>query len=103
MAGLRVLKQILPFLLEELQAPSITIRVTDSTNGEPVSARIDIAEIPFAEGEDRTTDRFGTLRWRLPLGVYTENVVADGYVTQSREVTLDNSAITAEFVLEKSR
>jgi|GEM_PF-1716587 len=80
-------QKVLPFLFEELKAPTVHLKITSSRDDAPVKASLTISQIRFVEGEKRTTDSFGSYRWRLPDGSYQLQVSAAGY--RAKTVTLN--------------
>lgn len=76
------IRKTLPFMLKEMDAPTVELRVVDASTGKPITATLKIRELVFKEGEVRTTDQFGAYRWRLAPGAYSLEVIAVGYALQ---------------------
>jgi murein tripeptide amidase MpaA len=96
-------RKVLPFLLNELEAPHLLLKVTDAGTDQPVQAKLEIAQIRFKEGETRTTDSFGTYRWRLAPGAYQVSVSAPGFRAQTLTVDFPSQSVAKNIRLERSR
>jgi len=63
--------------------------VGDETNGQPVYASIDVAQVDWQRGETRHSGPFGRYHLNIPNGVYTISFSAPGYQTVTRSVTVN--------------
>jgi murein tripeptide amidase MpaA len=95
-------RKVLPFIIEELQAPALEIKVTDRKDSKAIEAKISIDEISFQEGEKRHTDAFGSYRWRLDPGTYHVNISAPGFKSQKLTVQIPSQSLRHEVKLERS-
>ena len=79
----------------------LTGHITNAVTGEPVEARVTIAEKDAPYLEDRESDaQFGRY-WRPLLpGTYTIQVRKMGYYPTNREIVIGNDALTEDFALE---
>lgn len=67
-------QKVLPLMVAELQNNFVEINVKNREGEAVKDAAILVDSIAFTEGETRTTDSFGTHRWRLPQGSHTLQV-----------------------------
>ncbi len=72
----------------------VTGLVTDADTGAPVHARVTIPELNGPMLKPRMTDEFGRYRRLLSPGIYTLDISASGYESQSFPFSPSSSAIT---------
>ncbi len=82
------IQKVVPLMTESMQKDFVEIKVTNRA-GKPLRAELSIDAIAFQEGEVRTTDSFGTYRWRLPEGNHTLKVKVG---TTTKTVTVNANA-----------
>ncbi|MDP3023916.1 MAG: M14 family zinc carboxypeptidase [candidate division Zixibacteria bacterium] len=72
------------YLLERVNAPSLTGIITDSVTSELLKAEVRILELYSTQVLPRTSDSlFGRYRWLLLPGNYTLQILKDGYYTET--------------------
>ncbi|MCB9255292.1 MAG: carboxypeptidase regulatory-like domain-containing protein [Bdellovibrionaceae bacterium] len=91
-----------PFILSEMHSAFVQLQVVDSATGSPLEAKLSLEEIEFKEGESRSTDAFGSYRWRLSPGTYSLSVEREGYRTKTVPVVASGRIDKLRIELEKS-
>ncbi|MCB0405082.1 MAG: hypothetical protein KDD51_09870 [Bdellovibrionales bacterium] len=91
-----------PFILSEMHSTFVHIQVVDGATGAPLEAKLDLQEIDFKEGEVRSTDAFGSYRWRLSPGTYSLSVEREGYRRKTVPVVASGRVDKLRIELEKS-
>jgi hypothetical protein len=86
-----------PGILSVLDRPiSVSGHVTDAATGAPLSARIDLLNVAFANGETNSSGgAYGAYHMFLPPGTYNVRFSKDGYAPVVRTVTVDASSAVA--------
>ena len=76
-------KKVVPYLAEQSLNQFTQIRIEDADTAQAVrGATLSLQQIQFKENEVRTTDSFGSYRWRLSDGNYNLSVIGAGYENQ---------------------
>lgn len=92
------IQKVVPLMTEAMQKDFVEIKVTNR-NGKPLKAEVSVDNIVFKEGEIRTTDNFGTYRWRLPEGAHTVRVKV-GSQTKTANVIAGSAISKVQVTLE---
>ena len=65
-----------------------------SDDGQPIEgANLTIDEVSFTENEQRLTDQFGRIRWKLSPNSYHIRVWKNGYVSQQITISVGGQGL----------
>jgi carboxypeptidase T len=89
-------EQMWPGILSVLERPiSISGHVTDATTGAPLSARIELLNVTFANGETNSSGGlYGAYHVFAPPGTYTVRFSAPGYASSTSTVIVTPTSAT---------
>jgi carboxypeptidase T len=85
-----------PGILSVLERPiSISGHVTDAATGAPISARIELLNVSFTNGETNSSGgAFGSYHMFLPAGTYDVRFSKEGYASAVHRVVVGTSSAT---------
>jgi len=94
---------LLGLLLSSAQAATISGRVTDASNGQPIAAASVFGVVSFFQSRfQATTDADGFYEAQASPGLYSVSVNADGYLYQQAMLDVGGSPVVADFSLTRA-
>jgi murein tripeptide amidase MpaA len=89
------IQKVLPLLITTLESSAwLSLNIVGSDDGQPIEgANLTIDEVSFTENEQRLTDQFGRIRWKLSPNSYHIRVWKNGYVSQQITISVGGQGL----------
>jgi hypothetical protein len=96
------IQKVLPLLITTLESSAwLSLKIVGGDNGQPIkAANLTIEEVSFTENEQRLTDQFGRIRWKLSPNSYHISIGKNGYVTQQMTLSVGAQGLNQVVTLQ---